>query len=95
MPAQAPRANNGWYVPGGSAGTCVYIRQDGAGLHEQLVKDGGLPGGSAHRGGGGLRPGNSHPSEKYVMCRAGGSDEPSFCLPPVQRLPFDPLPLDA
>lgn len=92
MHAPPPRANNGWYVPGGSESTCVYLSQDGQGLQTQLLKDGALLVGARHRGGGGLRPGNNHPSGDYVACRQDGSDVVSYCIPPQPRGVFDPKP---
>lgn len=99
MVPPAPRPNNGWYVPvsAGAEGvaSCVYVGQDGAGLQRRLAMDGGDPRGSRHMGGGGLRPGNNHPSTEYVACRQDGSDALSFCLPPVPKGAFAPAPLNA
>ena len=97
MAAQKPRENNGWYVTDPVSGSgpdpsCVYLGQDGAGLEAQLKTDGAQHAGAAHRGGGGLRPGNNHPSGTFVPCRSDGSDVMSFCVPRGPRQPFDPKP---
>jgi hypothetical protein len=93
MKAPPPRANNGWYTPPGKVGSCVYLRQDGLGMQNRLLEDGGLLVGARHRGGGGLRPGNNHPSGDYVLCSPNGvEDVQSFCIPRQPRDPFDPKP---
>jgi hypothetical protein len=96
VPTPPPRPNNGWYVPaGGGAASCVYVGQDAGGLQRRLEADGGDPSGSRHMGGGGMRPGNNHPSVGYVACRADGSDVVSYCLPPVERAAYAPKPSNA
>jgi hypothetical protein len=95
MGTPGPRENNGWYVPSPGAGpdpSCVYVGQDGAGLEAQLKNDGTNHSGAAHRGGGGLRPGNNPPSGTFVPCRSDGSDVLSYCVPRGPREPFDPKP---